>query len=165
MSDVRLIADKIIKCFNEGHILFVGGCGGLQSESQHFCGELVAKYKHVRQALPAFALGCNLATLTAISNDDLFHNVYAREIEAFGKNGDLLITMSTSGKSKVLVNAELQAKHMGIEVVRFPTNKELNDSRDKIARLQDYSIATNLTQETHLNMIHKISELVEEAFI
>ena len=145
------ISKAIIKAFKNGNKIMVGGCGGLAAESLHFCGELVGKYKHERKPLPAIALGSNLATLSAISNDYSFEDAYAREVEAYGQTGDLLIIMSTSGKSKVLLKAIEKAKELNIEVIDWPRKIIFKD--------------TPLIQEYQIALMHQVCGEVEEAFL
>jgi len=145
-----MISKTIIKAFKSGNKLMVGGCGGLAAESLHFCGELVGKFQKERKPLPALALGSNLAVLTAISNDYSFEDAYAREVEAFGLVGDLLVIMSTSGKSKILLRAIDKAREMGIEVIEWPRYNG-NGGTAKI-------------QEKQLKLIHKVSEEIENYF-
>lgn len=144
-------ADKLIKCFKDGHKVLIAGCGGSAAESEHFAAELVCKFKKERKALPAIAL-TNPAIITAISNDYNFKYAFSRQVEALGNKGDILILLSTSGTSPSILEAHKAAKKLGIEVIPFPTNKDLTSD-------------TDLTQEEHLSSIHLIAELVEEAFL
>lgn len=149
--DIKRHAETIIKAIKEKHCVFVCGNGGSAAQSQHFCAELVGKYKYNRRALPAISL-FDLASLTAIANDFSFSEVFSRQLEALGKEGDILITLSTSGKSKNILEAIKVAKKARMKTISFPTNQELG-------------FDTPRTQEIHLEMIHKICELVEKEFI
>lgn len=145
------ISETIIKAFKNGNKILIAGCGGLAAESLHFAGELVGKYKYDRKPLPALALGANLAILSAISNDYSFEDAYAREVEAFAKKGDILIIMSTSGKSKILLKAIEKAQRMNIEVIEWPRKIIFKDT----PRIQEYQIC----------LMHQICGEVEEAFL
>lgn len=146
------IAQTIIEAFKRGNFCFVIGNGGSASQANHFAGEMVNRFFHDRQALPMLSLCADNAVLTSIANDYSFNDVFSRQIEAFGRDGDVLITLSTSGKSKNISKAIKKAHELGITVISFPTNAELQ-------------LTTPLAQQEHLNMIHEISEIVEKAYI
>ena len=147
----KKIAEIIIEAFKSGNHLYIIGNGGSATMASHFVGELQGKYKQDRQPLPAISL-FDLATMTAIANDTSYKYIFSRPLEALGKRKDVLIALSTSGESKNVLEAIRVAKRKGIKVIKFPTNDELGLTTDK-------------TQERHLNMIHKLSNTIERAFI
>ena len=116
--------------------------------ASHFAGELVGKFKKERLPLPAIALN-DLAIITAIANDYGYFQVFRRQVEAHGKKGDILITLSTSGNSANILWAENKAKELGMVVVTFPTNRETGKD-------------TAGTQEEHLKLIHQVCSIIEE---
>ena len=142
------IANKLIRCFKKGNKVLICGNGGSAAEASHFAGELMCKYKMERPALPAITLN-DPAVVSAISNDYGYTFVFRRQIEALGKAGDLLITLTCSGLSPNILWAEEKARELGMTVIRFPTNKETG-------------LDTAGSQELHLKMIHRISGAVEE---
>lgn len=148
---IEEISDKIISAFKKGRKVLIIGCGGSAAQAQHFSSELLGKFEKQRQALPAIALTTDTSTITAIANDYGFEHVFSRQIEALGKKGDILITLSTSGNSTSILKAQEQALSQDMIVVPFPTNYQLKTT-------------TAHTQEKHLSMIHAICGLVEEAF-
>lgn len=148
---MREIADIIIDAIARGNKIMVCGCGGSASQSQHFAGELVNKFFLTRRPLPMISLASDIAVITSIANDFGFIYVFSKQIQAIGNSGDVLITLSTSGKSNCILHAADVARSMGIKVVPFPTNSDLNWT-------------TPQTQERHLQMIHRISEIVEDHF-
>ena len=125
---------------------FVAGCGGLAAEALHFSGEFVGKFKKDRRALPVMALGANPSVVTAIANDFSFDVVYARELEAFAHEGDIFIALSTSGKSKIILNAIQKANDMGLITIDFPR--------------EGFDVPQ--IQENQLKLLHKIALEVEE---
>ena len=145
----KQIAKIIIEAFKRGNKLLLVGCGGSASLAQHAAAELVCSYKHNRRALPAIALTTDTSILTAWSNDYSFESVFFRQIEALGKRGDVLLTISTSGKSPSILAAQLKAKEMRIKVIEL--SRKGKDTPE--------------IQENQLKMIHKICEIVERAFI
>lgn len=144
-SNSRDIANIIIKSFWHDGKLLVCGNGGSASMSDHFVAELVGQYKIRRKALPAISLTCNSAILTAIANDYSYDDVFSRQVEALGKKGDVLVVLSTSGKSKNCLKAIKIAKKMELVVIDFPRRGK----------------ETAEIQEFQLNLIHNVCELVE----
>ena len=127
------------------------GNGGSAAEAQHFSAELVGWYddfEHIREPLPALALTTDTSIITAIANDKTFEDVFARQIRALGKEGDIVIGLSTSGKSKNILYAYKWAKMLDIEVIDFPRKGK----------------GTAQIQENQLKMIHKVCSLVVNAF-
>lgn len=145
------IAQKIVTAFKFGYFVYVCGCGGSAAEAQHFASELMGKFEKKRRALPAIALTTDTSALTAIGNDYGFEYVFSRQIEALGRHGDILITLSTSGTSPAIIKAQETALKTGMTVIPFPTNFQLNKS-------------TAETQEEHLRLIHAICREVEGKF-
>ncbi len=98
----------------EGHKVLLCGNGGSATDASHLAAELVGRFYLDRRAYPAIALSSDPAIVTAISNDYGYHKVFARQVEAYGTPGDVLIALSTSGKSKNVLEAILSAKHRGM---------------------------------------------------
>ena len=170
------IATDIISCFKRGRTLFIAGCGGSASMSSHFAGELVSKFERERKALPALSLTDNTAVITAIANDYSFDKVYSRQLEAYGKRGDLLITLSTSGESKSILEVIKTAEKIGIRHIEFPSMKDTckvpagvkSGVAIEVLKEIGYSDPIQSTanlQLDHLDMIHLICRKVEEAFL
>ena len=117
--------------------------------AQHFAGEFVGKYLHHRRPLPALSLTSETATITAIANDYGYESIFERQVEALGNKGDILITLSTSGKSKNVINATKAAEVIGMDIIDFPREGS----------------STPEIQENQLKLIHKVCKIVEEAFL
>lgn len=149
---MHTISKAIIKAFKNGNKLFVCGNGGSASDSSHFAGEFVGRFEKERNALPAISLSSDLATITAVGNDYGFDYIFSRQIEGLGKEGDVLITLSTSGTSKNILEAHKKAKEMGIKVFAFPNKTVVRYER----------MSTASIQEVHKKLIHQISREVEE---
>ena len=147
----RNIADRfsrdIIDCFERGNKILVIGNGGSASMSSHFVGELVSKFEKDGRALPAISLTDNNAIITSIANDFGYIDVFSRQIEALGKKGDILFVLSTSGKSKNCIRAEIEAYGKGILIRHFPVKTDKQ--------------TTASMQEKHLHLIHEICRIVE----
>lgn len=147
--------------FQAGHTLFVCGNGGSAADAQHIVAELVGRFQMQRQGLPAIALGTNPATFTAWSNDCQFETIFAREIEALGKPGDILWGISTSGKSPNVIQALKTAKEMGLMTIGMAGN-----GGGMMVEFTDYPLfieqpLTACVQEIHLMTYHRICEQIE----
>ena len=143
--------------------LFFAGNGGSAADAQHLATEYVVRYMRNRSAYPAVALTTDSSLLTAAANDLGFEAVFARQIEALAKPGDLLIIHSTSGNSPNVLHAAEAAKAKGIPVLAF-------SARDggALRELADHSVViptdrTDRAQELHLCVEHIICDLVERA--
>ena len=143
-----------------GTLLFCGN-GGSAADAQHMATEYVVRYMRNRRAYPAVALTTDTSLLTAAGNDLGFDEVFARQVEALAKPGDLLIIHSTSGNSPNVLRAAEAARARGVPVLAF-------GARDggKLAQLADHSVIvptarTDRAQEIHLCIEHMICEIVE----
>lgn len=154
MEEVLRAGGKILLCGN----------GGSAADSQHIAAEFVVRFKANRQALPAIALTTDSSVLTATGNDFDFDHIFARQVEALGREGDLLIAISTSGTSRNVLQAAARAKAMGLRVYSFT-----NEDGGELAGMTDLNFfagsrLTSHAQEMHITALHAISELVEDAF-
>lgn len=147
-----MISKQIIECFKAGGKLLICGNGGSASMALHMAGEFVCSFEHNRKALPAIALVDNPSVMTAWGNDKDFDDVFARQVQALGKPGDILIALSTSGKSKNVIAAMEEAHKIGMGVIDFP--------RTTIGKTRTAKI-----QENQLVMMHQVCREVELAFI
>ena len=152
VAEAEQIANKLIDCFKQGGRIFLAGNGGSASMSSHFAAELVNKLKDWRKPLPAISLTSDTSVITSIANDSSFKYIFSRQLEALGKRGDILITMSTSGSSENIYEVQKTAKSMGIATIAFPTNMELGTN-------------TQETQVIHLKLIHSVSKIVEDHYL
>ena len=157
--------EKIAKCIVEAYKLdkkvYICGNGGSAADAQHFAAELVGRYLINRKALPAVAFTTDTSILTAIGNDFGYDEIFKRQVEGFVEEGDILIGISTSGNSKNVQNAMIEAKKRGAKIVGL-----LGKDGGKCKELCDYPIIveTNRTpniQECHITIIHIICEIVE----
>jgi D-sedoheptulose 7-phosphate isomerase len=144
-----------------GGTLFFCGNGGSAADAQHIATEYVVRYSRNRRAYPAVALTTDTSLLTAAGNDLGFDEIFARQVEALAKPGDLLIVHTTSGNSANIVRAAEAAKRAGVEVLAF-------SARDggRIAALATHTVIipterTDRAQELHLCVEHIICDLVE----
>lgn len=162
---VRLIlsiARDITESLNGGRKLFLIGNGGSAADAEHLAAEFVGRYKLERRALPVIALSGNTSSLTAISNDYSFDAVFARQLEAFGASGDIVIGFSTSGNSRNVIKAFETARRMGIKTIGItgPSGR-IREIAERVVCVP--SSNTPRIQECHILIGHMISEIVEQA--
>jgi len=163
VSIIAEVADVLIACLGRNGKVFFAGNGGSFAQALHFAGELLGKFRIRRNGLPAIALGSNTAAMTAIANDFDFDRIFVRELKALAFRGDVLVVISTSGKSKNLVEAARVASDFGLVLVALIGN----DTNCILAHMADHVISvpyedTPRVQEAHLVIGHTIVELVEE---
>jgi D-sedoheptulose 7-phosphate isomerase len=144
-----------------GAKVLIFGNGGSAADAQHFACELVGRFMRDRRALPAVALTTDTSILTAIANDFGFDQVFARQVEALGRPGDVAIGISTSGRSANVVMGLQAAKARGLMTVALTGN-----SGGEVAGAADLHVAvahsaTPRIQEAHRTIIHAVCDLVE----
>ena len=157
------VAEIVYNCFaTDGKVLICGN-GGSAADAQHLAAEFVGRFKDpLRKGLPALALGADTAVLTAWANDIGYEYVFSRQVEAFGRAGDVLIGISTSGRSRNLLQAFETARQQGLRTVAL-----LGGDGGDLRGLADISIivpskAPQHIQEVQIFVIHLLCELVEE---
>jgi D-sedoheptulose 7-phosphate isomerase len=148
-----------------GHMLLTCGNGGSATDAQHLAEELVGRYRANRRAQPAVALTADSAALTCIANDFGYDQVFARQVEALARPGDLLVCFSTSGSSPNVVAALRAAQARGARSVAL-----LGKDGGAARGLADLALVvasgdTARIQEAHLQVLHYICEVVEEALM
>lgn len=151
----------ISDCFRaEGKILIAGN-GGSLCDAMHFAEELTGQFRARRRALPAISLS-DPGHLTCVANDMGFEEVFSRGVEAFGRPGDLLILLTTSGNSKNLINAALAAKEKNLKTIAFlgKSGGELRGNCDLEWVVSGFDYSDRI-QEAHMAAIHIIIEMVE----
>lgn len=159
---VMQIGDRIIEIFQKDGGLFLCGNGGSAADAQHIATEFISRFYKERPGLNAEALTVNTSTLTAIGNDYSYERVFARQLEAKAKPGDMVIGITTSGTSKNVLEALRYAKKHEIETVLLMggfEDPELDDAADYIIKVP--SLITPRIQEAHIFIGHVIAEYVE----
>lgn len=160
---IRQVAIKIIEVYQNGHKVMFAGNGGSAADAQHLAGELVNRLNFDRPGLPALALTTDTSVMTAISNDSSYLDIFSRQIQAMGVQGDLFIGISTSGNSANMVRAFDECKAKGIISVGLT-----GQGNHRIGQLADYCIRvpsseTPRIQECHILIGHIICAIVEKA--
>ncbi|HZO32569.1 MAG TPA: glycosyltransferase [Chloroflexota bacterium] len=158
-------AATLTECFARGGRLLVCGNGGSAAEAQHFAAEFVGRLRPpAREALPALALTADTVTLTAWANDAGFDEVFARQVAAFGNAGDVLVAISTSGRSPNIVLALQEARRRGLRTIALVGGDggAAGEYADTVLAVP--SDDTQHIQEVHLVMLHLVADLVDRAW-
>lgn len=159
---IEKIADKIAQAYKNNKKTLICGNGGSASDALHFAAEMVCRFEKNRAALASIALSENISTLTAIGNDFGYDLVFSRQLEAFAREGDVFIAISTSGNSPNVIKAVETAKKMGIFTIGMT-----NEDGGRMKELCDLcycapSKVTARAQECHILLVHIIAAMVEE---
>jgi D-sedoheptulose 7-phosphate isomerase len=160
-SKIARAAEMIEKCLRSGSKLLVCGNGGSASDAAHFATELVVRFAGDRRAYPAICLAGDGGLLTAAGNDYGFDEIFARQVAAFGLEGDVLIALTTSGKSKNVRRALEEAKSRKLKTIAF-----LGRDGGSTIGLADVDLlvasdSTARIQEAHQLLLHVLCEAVE----
>ena len=151
----------IFKTFKSGRKILICVNGGSAADAQHIAAEFVGRFETERKALPAIALTTDTSALTALGNDYNFERVFARQVEALARRGDLLIALSTSGSSPNIVSAVMMAREIGCQTLGLT-----GAGGKKLAALCDECIMVPATrtpriQEAHITIAHIWCEAVD----
>lgn len=163
LSTLAAAAGTCIECMQRGGKILLAGNGGSAADAQHIAGEFVSRFAFDRPGLPAIALTTDTSILTAIGNDYGYKELFARQVQAHGRKGDVLIAYSTSGKSPNILRALEEARAMQLVCVGLTGNR-----RGPMCELCDFllevpSADTPKIQEGHLVLGHILCGLVEGA--
>ena len=166
-DDFKKFLDFVIKTVKKGNKIILFGNGGSASDAQHIATELVVKYKKKRRSIPAISLSTDTSALTAIGNDFSFNEIFSRQIESIGKPGDIAIGITTSGKSKNVINAlKLAKKKKIISVIltkkKYPNKQHLKKISDLILGVPANETAR--IQELHILVGHLMCAVIDEEF-
>jgi phosphoheptose isomerase len=154
-------ADVIDQCLRAGKKLLVCGNGGSAADASHFATELVVRFAKDRRALPAICLTSDSGILTAAANDYGFDEIFARQVAALGQSGDVLICLTTSGKSKNLIRALEEAKARKLKAIAFLGRDGGSTIGIADVDLLVRSDSTAQVQEAHQLLLHVLCEIIE----
>ncbi len=158
---VKKAADLMSNCIIEGNKIISCGNGGSMADAMHFAEEMSGRFRHDRKALPALAIS-DPTHISCVANDYGYEFVFSRYLEAFGKQGDILLAISTSGNSPNIIEAAKTAKAKGMSIIALSGKdggklKELAD----IEIRAPYSEYSDRTQEIHIKIIHILIDYIE----
>ncbi|WP_307623897.1 SIS domain-containing protein [Streptomyces sp. V3I7] len=156
-------AAHLAQVLPSGGRLLAAGNGGSAAQAQHLTAELVGRYRRERRAFSALALHAETSSVTAIGNDYGFEHVYARQVAAHGRPGDVLVLLSTSGRSANLITAAVTGRAAGLRVwaMTGPGPNPLAEAADEALCIDADAAAT--VQEAHLVAVHLLCESFDTA--
>jgi len=162
IDEIDMAAKVIINSYKNGGKVLICGNGGSAADSQHVAGELINKFRIDRKPLGAIALSTDTSVLTSIGNDFSFDDVFKKQVQGNGKEGDVLIGISTSGNSKNVIAAIDMAKRIGMKTITLTGSSggKLNGMADICLKVP--SNDTPRIQESHITILHIICDLVEQ---
>jgi D-sedoheptulose 7-phosphate isomerase len=165
LAAARSIAADLIAALRSGNKLLIIGNGGSAADAQHIAAEIVGRYKQDRPAYAAIALTTDTSALTAIANDYGFEQVFARQVEGLGQRGDVLLALSTSGRSPNILAALRAARARGLVTIGFTGAKgeALRACCDHL--LVAPSDDTPVVQQIHLTIAHGICDEIEQTMM
>lgn len=160
-QNIEISADIIAKSLASGGTIFWCGNGGSAADSQHIAAEFVGRFKKDRKPLRSIALTTDTSVLTCVANDYSYEEIFSRQLNALGRNGDVLVAITTSGKSENIKQALIQAQNMGIKTIGLLGKKggECKDYSD-ISLIVPSDVTARI-QEAHILIEHLLCELVE----
>ncbi len=162
LAIARAIAAAIVSALRSGNKILLIGNGGSAADAQHIAAEIIGRYKQDRPAYAAMALTTDTSALTAIANDYGFEQVFARQVEGLGARGDVLLALSTSGRSPNILAALRSARERGLVTIGFTGSKG-----EALGALCDHlfvspSDDTPVVQQIHLSVAHGICDAIEQ---
>ena len=162
VTAIAKVSEILIEALQQGNKLLLFGNGGSAADAQHIAAEFVGRFAFDRPPLPALALSVNTSAVTAIGNDYGFDLVFARQIEALGRPGDVAIGISTSGNSPNVLQGVMAAKKLGLHTVALT-----GAAGGQLKTAVDYCICapsneTPRIQECHILIGHVVAQLVEQ---
>ena len=159
------VAALIADAFRNGNKVLLFGNGGSSTDAAHIAAEFVGRYCRERMPLPAIALATDIAAITCIANDYGYEELFARQVRAHGRKGDIAVGISTSGNSPNVLKGIEAARDCGLITIAWT-----GANGGKLAGLVDYpfivpSTVTSRIQESHITLGHVLCELVEDHFL
>jgi D-sedoheptulose 7-phosphate isomerase len=156
---------RIVQCCRSGGTVLVFGNGGSAADAQHIAGELVGRFFLERPAYRAVALSTDTSVLTAVANDYGFDRIFARQIEALGRAGDVALGLSTSGNSPNIVEAFVRAREMGLSTIALT-----GEGGGKCKQLADVLLEVPASQSPRIQEVHEVAyhvlcEMVERELV
>ncbi len=155
------VAEAVAAAFRNGGKLLIAGNGGSAADAQHIAGEFLSRFKKDRNPLPAIALTTDTSVLTAIGNDYGFERVFERQVRGLGREGDVFIAISTSGRSANVLEALAAARDIGLTTVGLTGTSDAAMRALCDLTLSAPSDETPLIQQIHITAAHAICDLVE----
>jgi len=163
VAQMEKVGEVMVLALKSGKKILIAGNGGSADQSQHFAAELIGRYERNRAPQKAISLVADIATLTSLSNDFGFNQVFAKQIEALGESGDIFLAISTSGNSENILEALKVAKKLGLKCIGLAGKDggRMKELCDEIVVIP--SDKTPLIQEAHLSVLHVWADIIESS--
>lgn len=159
------VAETITDCLLSGRKVLLCGNGGSAADAQHVAAEIVGRFARERSALPAIALTTDTSIITAVGNDYGFDQVFSRQVEALAVKGDVVVGISTSGKSTNVINALEAARKISARTIGFTGNPGADIGGSCDICFSAPAETTARIQELHIAAWHAICELTEKVIV
>jgi D-sedoheptulose 7-phosphate isomerase len=160
-SATEAAGKRLADCLLSGRKVLACGNGGSAADAQHFVAELVGRMSKERRALPAISLSSDPSVVTALGNDYGYENLFARQVEALAGPGDILVAISTSGRSRNIINAIRRARALGVSVIAL-VGADGDEALDECEHcLHIPATDTQRVQELHMALLHTLCDYVE----
>lgn len=164
VDPIAQAGELMVQCLLSNHKILSCGNGGSAADAQHFSSEMLNRFEAERPSLPAIALTTDASTVTSIANDYSYNEIFSRQIKGLGANGDILLAISTSGRSKNILNAIDAAHHREMKVIAL-TGRDGGEIATLLTA-NDIEIlvpaeSTARIQETHLLIIHCFCDIID----
>ena len=162
LNKLTIIIQQIIDCYSRGNKIYFCGNGGSFADAQHLAAELSGRFMFDRDPLEVVLLGSNVSYLTAVANDYSYEDIFSRELKSSMKDGDILISFSTSGKSKNIIKAIEESKNKSVLSISFvgENKSQISETSDIVINVP--SSNTPRIQEIHKMLGHTIIEIIEK---
>ena len=165
LEELERIVELCVEAIENGRTLFFCGNGGSAADAQHLAAEFVVRFQKKRRAISAIALTTDTSILTACGNDYSFNEIFARQIEALGKSGDILFAISTSGTSANIVRATEEARRCGVTAIAITGSARCVMDHIADILLKMPSEVTARIQECYLLLGHILCGEVEQRIV
>jgi D-sedoheptulose 7-phosphate isomerase len=163
IDDINKALEILVKAVRKGKKIFLCGNGGSASDSQHIACELIGRIREHSISVPAFSLASNISTLTALSNDFGYENIFSKQLTVYGKEGDILIVISTSGESLNIIRALEVARKLNMKIIGLTGKKENRLSSMANLTIRVPSDDTPRIQEAHIMIGHILTSVLKRA--
>lgn len=162
LQNIEHAGQMMALALDNGKKILACGNGGSMGDSVHFVAELVGRYKETRDPLPAIALS-DPAAMSCIANDFGYDHVFRRQVMALGNRGDVLLAITTSGKSENVVKAILQAKEKGMKVIALTGQFGITNGGGSYCdvEIKIPSVQSGMIQQVHIMIVHLLVEIIE----
>ncbi len=160
-ATLQQIAKAFVRCLKHGHRVYLCGNGGSAADAQHVAAEFTCRFKREREPWPVMALTTDTSAMTAIGNDYSFEDIFARQVAAFARRGDIVVGISTSGNSRNVLNALATARICEATTIGFTGAEPGHMAALCELLFKAPDVDTGRVQELHISAWHAVIERVE----